>query len=143
MGKNGVTGIIVPLEAQIIDRVFHHRPVVAMFVDKFPSDLEVGDRIFLYETGGGKVLLGEGAIAGISHETSEDALKYGKELCLSPQELDEYISESGRKPSEKMLVLKVQDAIKYSKALKSSLPVGKDGAYMTKVVFSKILAENF
>ena len=42
-----------------------------------------------------------------------------------------------------MLVLKLQDAIKYAKALKCSLPVGKDGAYMTKVVFSTILSENF
>jgi hypothetical protein len=142
MGTNGVTGIIVPLEGEIINRVFHHRPIIAMFVERFPSDLAVGDRTFLYEMGGGRVLEGEGSIAGISYETADDVRKYGAELSLSGEELDRYVAACGRKVSDEMLVLKVQDAIKYVKALKCSMPVGKDGTYMTKVVFSTILAEN-
>jgi hypothetical protein len=142
MGKNGVTGIIVPLEGEVINRVFHHRPIIAMFVDKFPSDLAVGDTAFLYETGGGRVLEGEGSVVALSHETVDEVRKYGAELSVSSEELDRYLSASGKKNSDKMLVLKLQDPIKYVRALKCSLPVGKDGAYMTKVVFSTILAEN-
>jgi hypothetical protein len=142
MGKNGVTGIIVPLDGETINRVFHHRPIIVMFVDSFPSDLEAGDRVFLYESAGGRVLEGEGSIVGISRESAEDVRKYGAELSVSSEELDRYVAASGRKVSDDMLVLKVQDAIKYVKALKCSMPVGKDGTYMTKVVFSTILAEN-
>ena len=40
MGKNGVTGMIVPLEGETINRVLHHRPIIAIFVDEFPSDLD-------------------------------------------------------------------------------------------------------
>jgi hypothetical protein len=143
MGKNGVTGIVVPLDGEVINRVFHHRPIVAMFVDKFPDDLEVGDRTFLYEKGGGRVLEGEGIIVGVSQETADDVRKMGAELSLNVDELDRYVTESGKKGTDKMLVLKVKDAIKYAKALKCSVPIGKDGAYMTKVVFSTILSENF
>lgn len=142
MGKNGVTGIIVPLEAQIIDRVFHHRPMIALFVDSFPSDLEEGDRTFLYETGGGRVLEGEGSIVEISRAKAEDVRKFGHELSVSADELDRYVAESGRNGSDDMLVLKLQDAIKYVRPLKCSLQVGRDGVYMTTDVFSKILAEN-
>jgi hypothetical protein len=123
--------------------VFHHRPIIAIFVDKFPSDLAVGDTAFLYETGGGRVLEGEGSIIGISHETAEDVRKYGAELSVSAEELDGNVRDSGKKASDKMLVLKLEDhPTKYAKALKCSMPVGKDGTYMTKVVFSTILAEN-
>jgi hypothetical protein len=142
MGTNGVTGIIIPLEADVIDRVFHHRPIIGMFVDRFPADLSVGDRVFLYEKGGGRVLEGEGSIAGISLETVEEVRRYGRELCLSSEELDEYANSSGRKPTDSMLVLKVRDAIKYVRPLKCSVPVTKDGAYVTNAVSAGILTEN-
>jgi hypothetical protein len=142
MGKNGVTGIIIPLDGETINRVFHHRPIIALFVEKFPSDLAVGDTAFLYETGGGRVLEGEGSIVGITHETADEVRKHGTELSVSGDELDRYLAASGKKNSDKMLVLKLEDPIKYVKALKCGMPVGKDGTYMTKVVFSTILAEN-
>jgi hypothetical protein len=142
MGNNGVTGIIVPLDGEIINRVFHHRPIIAMFVEKFPSDLAVGDRAFLYEAAGGRVLEGEGSIISISHEPVEDVSVYGAELSLSGDELDRYVAASRKDAGDRMLVLKLQDAIKYVRALKCSLQVGSDGIYMTKTVFSTILAEN-
>jgi hypothetical protein len=142
MGQNGVTGIIIPLESHITDRVFHHRPIIPLFVDRFPSDLSVGDTAFFYEKGGGRVLEGEGSIAAISMESADEARRYGKELCLSPEELDGYVSASGKRSSDRMLILKIEDAVKYARALKCSVPVGRGGEYLTQGVFSKILSEN-
>jgi len=142
MGKNGVTGMIIPLDGETINRVFHHRPIIAMFVKEFPSDLEVGDRVFLYESGGARVLEGEGSIVSITREAANDVRGYAGELSISGDELDSYVSGSGKKGGDPMLVLKLQDAIKYVRALKCSVPVGKDGMYMTREVFSTILAEN-
>jgi hypothetical protein len=143
MGKNGVTGIIVPLDDEVIHRIFHHQPVIAIFVESVPADLEVGDRAFLYEKGGA-VLEGEGSIAGISHEAAgEVRKKHGDGLSLSGDELEGYIASSGKQGSDQMLVLTLQDPIKYMKPLRcSGLSVGRDGTYMTKAVFSSILAEN-
>jgi hypothetical protein len=142
MGKNGVTGIILPLEGRITDRVFHHRPVIPMFVEAFPVDLAVGDTAFFYEKGGARVLEGEGVVESMSREPVADVRKRGKELCLSTEELDEYVSASGKGAGDGMLVLKIRDAVKYARALKCSLPVARDGAYVDGGVFSKILAEN-
>lgn len=142
MGTNGVTGIVVPLEVDVIDRVFHHRPIIPLFVDKFPSDLAVGDRVFLYEKGGGRVLEGEGSISAIALERADEARRYGKELCLSSEELDEYIASSGKGPHDELLVLKVEDAVKYARPLKCSVPVASGGTYMTSEVFSRVLEEN-
>ncbi len=142
MGKNGVTGIIVPLESQITDRVFHHRPIIPLFVDRFPSDLAAGDRAFFYEKGGGRVLEGEGTIEAISMEPADGVRKYGKELCFSPEELTSYVSTSAKQITDNMLVLKIRDAVKYARALKCSMPVSSDGEYVTQSVFSRILSEN-
>lgn len=142
MGTNGVKGIIISLEASVIDRVFHHRPIIPLFVRVFPSDLAVGDATFLYEKGGGRVLEGEGTITEISSETADSVKRYGRELCLSAQELDQYVEASGKTASDEMLVLRLRDAIKYVRALKCSMRIDSNGEYMTEGVFSSILAEN-
>lgn len=143
MGKNGVSGIIVPLDGQTIDRVFHHRPIIPLFVGGFPSDLQVGDRTFLYEKGGGRVLQGEGAIVGIEYQGAGEVRGYGQRLCLSGSELDEYIRSSGKTAEDKMLVLRLEDhPVKYVRPLRCSVKVEAGGKYMTAEVYSKILSEN-
>jgi hypothetical protein len=143
MGKNHVTGIIVPLEASIIDRVFHHRPVIAIFARESPRDLEVGDRIFLYETGGGRVLLGEATVTGISTEKAGSVRAIGHELSVSPEELDEYVATKRKTGDDDMLVLKTKDAVKYSRALKwNGMKTDEDWAYLTDEVFKSIMSQN-
>lgn len=143
MGRNGTRGIIVPLDTRIIDRVFHHRPVIPLLVEEFPEYLEVGDRTFLYEAGGGRVLQGEGGIVGISRMGIEDVRSYGSQLCLSDAELDEYVRASGKSGQESMLVLELEDhPVKYSRPLRCSMKVRSGGEYMTAESFSKILSEN-
>lgn len=143
MGANGINGLIVPLDSHIIDRVFHHRPIVPIFVHEFPGDLAVGDRTFLYGRGGARVLEGEGGITGISYQTTDEVRGYGAQLCLSSEELDEYVRESGKSPADRMLVLKLEDhPVKYSRPLKCSMKVRSTGEYMTAEVYARILAEN-
>ena len=142
MGKNGVTGMIVPLEGETINRVLHHRPVIAIFVDDFPSDLEPGDRAFFYVTGGARILDAEGGVASISREPVRDVRKYGNDLSLSTQELDEYAGRSGKTEDDEMLVMKIDAPTKYIKPMKCTRPIPRDGTYMTAETFFSILGEN-
>jgi len=142
MGKNGVTGIILPLEGETINRVLHHRPIVALFVGEFPSDLEPGDRAFLYVSGGARFLDAEGRVSSVSREPVSEVRRYGGDLCLSGQELDEYVARSGKTEADQMLVIKLAEPTKYIKPMKCSLSVPSDGAYMTAETFFRILDEN-
>ena len=142
MGKNGVTGIILPLEGETINRVLHHRPIIALFVDEFPSDLEPGDRAFLYVTGGQRVLDVEGGILTVARAPASEVRGYGNELSVSPQELDMYIGRAGKSVDDEMLVLKLEAPTKYIKPMKCSKQIPKDGTYMTVETFFSILGEN-
>jgi len=142
LGKNGVTGIIVPLDGGTIDRVFHHRPIIPIFVDRFPSDLEPGDRAFLYVSGGARVIDGEGGISSVTREPLSDVRLYAGELCLSDNELDDYAASSRKTERDEMLVLKLDQPTKYVKAMKCSLKIPSDGVYMTSETFYHILGEN-
>jgi len=142
MGKNGVTGIIVGLEGPTIDRVFHHRPTVPLFVESFPDDLEPGDRVFLYVRGGPKVIDGEGVVSSVTRETLEQVRRIGSELCLSAQELEDRARASGRGDGEEVLILRLRDATKYTSPMRCSIPIPEDGLYMTAETFFRILKEN-
>jgi hypothetical protein len=142
MGKNGVSGIIVSLEGETINRVFHHRPVIPLFVDSFPSDLEAGDRAFLFVKGGEGVLDGEGSISSVRREQVSAVRLYGGSLSLSGEELDRYVKESGKGESDYMLVLSLEDATKYARPMKCPLSIPSDGLYMTAETYFAILREN-
>jgi hypothetical protein len=141
MGKNGVTGFIVPMDAESAHMVFHHRPVIPLFVESFPDDLEVGDRAFLYVSGG-RIIDGEGGVSSITREQVGDVRRYGDQLCLSREELDRYVADSKKTESDDMLVLKIEEPTKYIKPMKCGMPIPRDGVYMTAEVFFTILREN-
>jgi hypothetical protein len=141
MGKNGVTGIIVPLPSEITNRIFHHHEVYAMIAEQPSTDLAVGDRIFFYDTGG-KGLEGEALIEEISFHPARDVRRYDHDFYLSGDELGRYLSDAGKDGDATMLVLKVEDATKYSRPLKCSVVVGKDGVYLNKEISDQIMREN-
>src|ERR1035437_10365616 len=94
MGKNGVTGIIVPIPSEVINRIFHHHEVYATLArDGHQTDLTEGDRIFFYETGG-KGLEGKAIIEKISFQHAREVKLYGHDLYLSADELDKYLADA-------------------------------------------------
>ena len=141
MGKNGVTGIIVPLPSQITDRIFHHHEVYAMLVERDSTELAEGDRIFFYDPSGSG-LEGEALIEKISFEAARDVKRYDHDLYLTGDELEGYLAEAGKSDDATMLVVRVEDATKYSRPLRCSLTVGKGGVYVNKEVSARIMREN-
>ena len=141
MGRNGVTGIIVSLTSEVADRIFHHHEVYAMLSEKGTTELSEGDRFFLYDTTG-KWLEGEASIEKVSFEPAREVRGYGHDLYLTGDELTRYLSDAGGDDDSNMLVLKVEDATKYSRPVKCSVPVGKDGIYVDPKLSAKILREN-
>jgi hypothetical protein len=141
MGKNGVTGIIVPVPSEITNRIFHHHEVYAMVAEHASTELSEGDRIFFYDAAR-RVLEGEAEVEKISFEPARDVRRYAHDLYLSGDELGSYLAAEGKSEDSTMLVIKVEDATKYSRPLKCSLNVGKQGAYVNKEVSAQIMREN-
>jgi len=141
MGRNGVTGIIVPLPSEITNRIFHHHEVYAMTVEEPSTELAEGDRIFFYDTGG-KGLEGEARIEKISFEPARDVRRYDHDLYLSGDELGRYLLDAGKDGDATMLVLRVEDATKYSRPLKCGVVVGKEGVYVNKEISEQIVHDN-
>ena len=82
------------------------------------TELSEGDRIFFYDTGG-KGLEGEAYIEKISLEPAKEVRRYGHDLYLTGDELSKYLADAGKGEDARMLVLKVEDATKYSRAFTS------------------------
>jgi hypothetical protein len=143
MGRNGVTGIIVPVPSQITNRIFHHHEVYAMVAtDDRRTEVAEGDRIFFYDTGG-KGLEGEAVIEKLTFEPASKVKLYGNDLYLSLEELERYLADAHADDDDaEMLVLKVEGATKYSRPLKCTLEMEGGSVYMTKQVFSQIVGEN-
>lgn len=135
-----VTGIIVPLQSTITNRIFHHHDIYAIVWPQHSTKLDAGDRVFFYDPAKG--LEGEAAIESMSFERARDVKRYGHDLYLSGEELDGYLRESGADENSRMLVIKLAGATKYSRPLKCSLQVGKQGHYVTAEVFKSVLNEN-
>jgi hypothetical protein len=143
MGKNGVTGIIVSIPSEVINRIFHHHEIYAMLArGDHQTDLTEGDRIFFYDAGG-KGLEGEAIIEKISFQRAREVKLYGRDLYLSAEELDKYLADVNEDNEDaEMLVLKVEDATKYTKPLKCGLKIESRGVYMNKEIFAQVIREN-
>ena len=96
------------------DRVFHHRPIIADVRGQVPFRPRRRGHGLLLREGRRKSHRGRGVnrrhIGGVRRrrpEVREGAL-------LSSEELDGYVSASGKQDTDKMLVLKIKDAVKYA-----------------------------
>jgi hypothetical protein len=142
MGKHGVTGAIIPLTGDAIHELLHGRNVLALVASQESTELEEGDRIFFFDRDTLKALDGEGKISGLCFQTPEQVLLQEARLCVSREEFQKYLSETADGRKSRVLVLELQDTVKYFTPVKCPFEIPPEGKYMTQAVFREITIFN-
>jgi hypothetical protein len=144
MGRNGVLGIVVPIDAhEVMHDVFHGKSVHASLAQGESTDLERGDRIFFYDSRETHSLMGEAVITDIAFEEAKavnDDLEGA--LYLEKADFERYVSSLPEGDRSKLRVLHFKEPILYANPVKCSVKVAENGTYMTAEVSSRIAKEN-
>jgi hypothetical protein len=133
-------GIIFPIKPEHAERFFNSpsRKVFVKFFgrDRIPGRLGLRGRLFFYQSGGAKEIVGEAKIMGIHSGTLDEVWKaYGNDLFLTRAELERYV---GDRKARQMLVLVTENAKKYPTPVKLQWAVTKAGQYMTKELYERL-----
>ncbi len=141
MSQPQISGLIVSLPGPIIDRIFHHRDTYVHPSSDAANFLKAGSRVFFYDALS-QGLIGEAVVAKVVLERWDRLSQYGQHLFLSPDELDQYAREKGLKRDEPLLVLELDEAIKYMNPMKCPLAVPSSGLRVTREVHDEIARVN-
>ena len=136
-----IVGIIFPLSREHIDRfVEHGKTVFVKFYGKerVPLRLRHGSRLFFYQSGGGKEIVGEAKITEVSTGTLDSVWdQFGNRLFLTREELEAYVDD---RTNIRMAVLVLEGAKKYRNPLTLSHSITMAGQYMTKKLFQNLIS---
>jgi hypothetical protein len=132
-------GIVFPMLRDHIQRIFQdQKNVFVKFLARevLPRRLRAGSRLFFYQSGGSKEIVGEARIDEIAVGTVQEVLaKFGERLFITRSELEEYAGNRGAKT---MLILLLDDPKKYKVPLKLGKSVTMAGQYMTKEMYDTL-----
>jgi len=134
-------GLIFPILPHHLRRFFEdQKKVFVKFVGRglSPRKLQSSSRLFFYESGSNKEIVGEARIIEMTTGIAEEVLtKYGKDLFLTPNELEVYV---GDRKAQRMLVLILKDAKRYQVPLRVHKGLTMAGQYMTRAMYQKLSA---
>jgi hypothetical protein len=132
-------GITLPILPEHLPRFFEHQKTVFVkFIGAgvIPTRLRQGSKLFFYESGGKKQIVGEAEIAGLSTGRIEEILaKYRDELFLTAPELEEYV---GARRKKRMIVFVLSHVRRYAVPFQLKKSVSMAGQYMTKGMFEEM-----
>ena len=134
--------VIFPIPKQFVNRLLvEKRNVFVKYLARSSLKLSVKNRLLFYVSHSSKEIIGEGTIEEISFLTpSEALLKYGKQLFLDDNELEEYIYlQPNRDSSKQLLVLVLSKIKKYSEPKSINRPVTMAGLCLTKKEYEELL----
>ena len=135
-----VVAVIYPLELIFIERFFNGDKDVFVKYTPYPfTKIKEGDKLLFYQTQSNNRIVGEAKIAKKDFLDMENALKkYKRRIFLSKEELLKY----SRGRTKKMLILVVEDAIKY----KNPIPLKKNltmaGLHLSLEKYKELLENN-
>ena len=128
-------GVIYALPRHIIDRVLvDKKKVFIKYIAKEPIKktrfrISPGNKLFLYESGGKKIIVGESLIKKCEFLNKDEVYeKYRIDLILTKKELDEYAI--GRE-EKKLLVLHLEKIETYEEPIKLNKQITMAGHYVT------------
>ncbi|MDA4116771.1 MAG: hypothetical protein OK455_00305 [Thaumarchaeota archaeon] len=144
MGQNGVLGVVVPIsDERVMHDVFHGRSFHATLAKDDSTDLEKGDRMFFYDSGKTRQLVGEAMIASITFREAKDVLEQcGGKLYLDADAFDRYVSSLPEGQKSLLRVLRFEDPTVYAAPVKCSVTIPEGGLDMTAEIFAKISKDN-
>lgn len=134
-----VAGFIFPLLPCHLPRFFQERKTVFVKFfgrDQIPRRLRPGHRLFFYQSGGCKEIVGESRIVQISSAKVEEVLaRFGNRMFLTRSEFEEYVS---KRKGERLLVLVLKDTKKYAVPMRLGKSPTMAGQYMTNEMLRKM-----
>ena len=133
-GHDDTVGVVFPVFREHIERFLSERKkVFVKFAGErmFPR-LQVGSKLFFYESQGAKEIVGEARIVEITQGTVDEVLaRFGRDLFLTRSELEAY---AGSRRGRRMLVLVLEDMTRYSLPLRLDRGITMAGRYVTKTM---------
>ena len=131
-----VIGVIYPLTEKIINFMFeNNRDVFVKYtthgnLQKSKPRLKKGMKIYFYQSGSNKTIVGEATIEHIEYLDMDQIFKkYANRLLTTEEELRDY--SKGRE-EKRALVLELINLIKYEKEIKLPVPITMAGLYLTE-----------
>lgn len=140
-----IIGIIFPLPERIIKFMFeNNRDIFVKYtthghLQKSKPKLEKGMKIYFYQSGSNRIIVGEAIIKHTEFLSIDQILeKYANRLLATEDELRDYSKGREEKPA---LVLGLANLIKYEKEIKLSVPITMAGLYLTENRKSTLFTE--
>jgi hypothetical protein len=137
-GHDDTVGVVFPVFREHIERFLSERKkVFVKFAGErmFPR-LQVGSKLFFYESQGAKEIVGEARIVEITQGTVDEVLaRFGRDLFLTRSELEAY---AGSRRGRRMLVLVLEDMTRYSLPLRLDRGITMTGRYVTKTMLDDL-----
>ena len=120
--------------------VFHHHSVCAVPAERGDFEgLEAGDRIYFYDAGESRNLIGEAVIEDLAtSEADRVGSDYGREIFLDPPELERLVSGLPKGHRSTILVVRYRDSTVYATPMNCTLAIPAHGLLMTQGIFSEI-----
>jgi hypothetical protein len=138
-----IAGIIFPFFPEHAQRLLNEgKSIFAKFFGKerVPLKLREGSRLFLYESGGSKEIVGEAKIAKLESMCASKVISvYGEKLFLNEAEFEDYVGTRG---DRSMLILVLVGPKRYLFPLKLDKSVTMAGRYMTREMFVRLRKES-
>jgi hypothetical protein len=136
-----ILGIIFPVLSTHLLRFFDGgKKVFVKFLarEATPAKLQPGSRLYFYESGSGKKIVGEAKVVKIESGKFDEVLaRFREELFLTESELGTY---AGQRRDKTMVVLTLEDVRKYAIPLALKQSVTMAGRYMTKAMMKELKA---
>jgi hypothetical protein len=115
------------------------RTVFVKFFGKqeVPKWLRRGARLFLYESGGNREIVGEAKITEITSGTMDEVwATFGEKIFLTRAELEQYV---GDRKERRMLVIVLSEAKRFGTPLNLRRALTMAGQYMTRELLTSLM----
>lgn len=127
-------GVIYPLHKHVIDFMFSNkRDVFVKYTSRQPNKKNIkiheGMKLFIYESGGSKSIIGEAIIKNIQYLDLYSILNSYPERTMIPE--DELKAYAAGREEKKALVLELSYLMKYETPVKLLKPITMTGLYLT------------
>jgi len=144
LGSKEVLGIIVSIYSdEVMHDIFHGKSVHASLADGERTALEKGDRIFFYDSGRTRCIMGEAVIASMAFDEAESVFDdLGPSLYIGRDDFARYVSSLPGGDKSVLRLVYFRDAVLYANPVKCNMAIGENGTYMTAEVSAKIAKDN-
>jgi hypothetical protein len=142
---DSIIGVIFPLPKNIIDFMFsNQRDVFVKYTSRPPlkktkKRIQEGMKLYIYESGGEKTIIGEACIKKSDYLDMNSILNTYLERLMIPEE--DFKNYAKGREEKKALVLELDSLKRYKKPVKLLKPMTMAGLHLTKETKKELFAQ--